>query len=155
MKNPPASSFLAVGLEDLRGWSETLNHQPPRARRHTHTAHTTDAQGRVLLGRDRHEKRIPGRLRICNGNLRVVMWLKEKRNQAPALQRVLGPGKSGFLVAGGVQGRLRREIGEAREGGDEFLRVRVLGRPEDLRRWAAFNNFAGVQNGDAMAKGGN
>src|SRR6266478_5732791 len=54
-------------------------------------------------------------------------------------------------VAGGSRS-LRGEIGKAGEGGDEFLRVGVLGGAEDLGRGAAFDDFAFVQNGDAMAK---
>jgi hypothetical protein len=33
-----------------------LEGQPPRARRHTHTAHTTDAELRVLLEEMQHRK---------------------------------------------------------------------------------------------------
>ena len=47
-----------------------------------------------------------------------------------------------------------REDGEAGEGGDEPLRVGVLGGAEDLGGRAAFNDFAGVEDGDAMTKGG-
>src|SRR2546421_2742310 len=39
---------------------------------------------------------------------------------------------------------------ETGQGSDEFLRVGMLGSAENLRRGAAFDDFAGVENGDAM-----
>ena len=50
---------------------------------------------------------------------------------------------------------LRREVGEAGEGGDELLGVCVLGRAEDLGGGAALDYFAGVQDGDTVALGSN
>jgi hypothetical protein len=49
---------------------------------------------------------------------------------------------------------LRGKVGEAGEGGDELLGVCVLGRAEDLGGGAAFDDFSGVQNGDAMTERG-
>ena len=44
--------------------------------------------------------------------------------------------------------------GPSGEGGDKFLRVDVLGGAEYLRWRATFDDFAGVEDGDAMAECG-
>jgi hypothetical protein len=49
------------GLKTLEAKIETLDAQPPRARRHTHTAETTDAGLRVLLEVSEHRQRIHGK----------------------------------------------------------------------------------------------
>jgi hypothetical protein len=49
------------GLKTLEAKIETLDAQPPRARRHTHTAQTTDAELRVLLEVSEHMQRIHGK----------------------------------------------------------------------------------------------
>src|SRR5260370_36955994 len=53
-KNPPASSFLAVGRKLFEAKIKTSRAQPPRARRHTRTVHTAEAKLRVLLGETQH-----------------------------------------------------------------------------------------------------
>src|SRR5260370_2656116 len=68
--------------------------------------------------------------------------------------RGLGAGKDWIVSAAGAQGKLRGEIRESRKGGDELLRVGVLRCAENLRRGGAFDDFAGVQNGDAVAERG-
>ncbi len=90
---------------------------------------------------------------MAGGAWRLGSWRKSG-SSAPALQKGLDPSKNRLGVAAGVQGRLRREIGEAGEGGDEFLRVGVPGCAEDLRGGTTLDDFAGVQNGDAMAERG-
>ena len=57
-------------------------------------------------------------------------------------------------MAGEGRGSWGGEDWEPRERGDEFLRVGVLRCTENLRRGAAFDDFASVENSDAMAKGG-
>src|SRR5713101_6798054 len=60
---------------------------------------------------------------------------------------------------GGLRGLVCRLIGMrgvqriARERGDEFLRVGLLRRAENLLRWAAFHDLTRVQNYDSMAQG--
>ena len=71
------------------------------------------------------------------------------------MQAYLGANENRVGVATGVPRRPRREIGEAGEGGDKFLRVSVLGGAKNLRRRTALDDFAGVENGDAMAEGRN
>jgi hypothetical protein len=51
-------------------------------------------------------------------------------------------------------GGLGREDGEAGEGGYQFLGVGMLGGTEDLGRGAALDDFAGIEDGDAMAECG-
>ena len=61
-------------------------------------------------------------------------------------------GTPAFGLAAGGKGSSRGEDRGAGENSDEFLRVGVLGGAEDLRQGAAFDDFAGVENGDAMTQ---
>jgi hypothetical protein len=47
-KKPTCQLISGGGLKTLEAKIETLDAQPPRARRHTHTAETTDTELRVL-----------------------------------------------------------------------------------------------------------
>ena len=60
------------------------------------------------------------------------------------------------MVRNGASWLLATEIkeGSSRKGGDQFLRIGVLWSAEDLGWRAAFDDFAGVEDGDAMAKCG-
>jgi len=83
-------------------------------------------------------------------------WVGRRRKepgQAPGLERGLRPEESGLGVTAGGSGGLRREDRETGESGDEFSRVFVPGCAEDLGGWAALDDFAGVQDGDAVAEG--
>jgi hypothetical protein len=62
------------GLKTLEAKIETLDAQPPRARRHTHTAKTTDAELRVLLVVGEHTKRIHGKRRLDKSTAREIFF---------------------------------------------------------------------------------
>ena len=59
-----------------------------------------------------------------------------------------------FVAQGGIGSHadLRGRKRKARERGDQVLRVGVLWRAKDLRWRTAFENFAVLENGDAMTK---
>ena len=59
-----------------------------------------------------------------------------------------------FVAQGGIGSHadLRGRKRKARERGDQFLRVGVLWRAKDLRWRTTFDNFAVLENGDAMTK---
>ena len=77
-----------------------------------------------------------------------------RQPQKPAATGELKPIEDGLGVTAGGRGDFGGEVGEAGEGGDEFLRVGMLGSAENLGGGAAFDDFAGVEDGDAMAEGG-
>jgi hypothetical protein len=60
-KKPTCQVISGGGLKNSWAKIETLDAQPPRARRHTHTAQTTDAGLRVLLEVSEHMQRIHGK----------------------------------------------------------------------------------------------
>src|SRR6266550_9535991 len=82
---------------------KTLEASPPRARRHTHTARTTDAELRILLGKNQHDKSIHGRLGFGNSTWWAMAgggeeeegkdcnWPQKSGSWTAALQEVLRP----------------------------------------------------------------
>jgi hypothetical protein len=60
-RKPTCQLISGGGLKTLEAKIETLDAQPPHARRHTHTAQTTDAGLRVLLEVSEHMQRIHGK----------------------------------------------------------------------------------------------
>jgi hypothetical protein len=57
-KKPTCQFVSGGGLKIPWGSLESLEARPPRARKHTRTAHTAEAKRRVLLGENQHFKSI-------------------------------------------------------------------------------------------------
>jgi hypothetical protein len=80
-KKPTCRLISGGGLKTLEAKIEILDAQPPRARRHTHTAQTTDAGLRVLLEVSEHMQRIHGKRELGKSASRGNYFSVEGQDQ--------------------------------------------------------------------------